>query len=279
MEESTLISFVGAGPGASDLITLRGAKRLGEAKVIIWASSLVPESLLEHGSKNAQIYDSAGMTLEDVLKIYESHRSSRIVRLHSGDPSIYGAMQEQIDWCIQNERDFEIVPGVTSVSASAAILGRELTIPGLSQSVVMTRLASRTKASMPETEDIATFASTGATMAVFLSAARPVALQEQLLNPPSIYGEDSPAAVIYRATWPDETFALTTVGKLAQTIKDIGATTTVLVIVGDVLSQISEKRSHLYNPQFAHRYRKRSVPGTVAGVPTGVPAGQGVNES
>ncbi|NNN22082.1 MAG: precorrin-4 C(11)-methyltransferase [Acidimicrobiales bacterium] len=273
------MSFVGAGPGASDLITLRGAKRLGEANVIIWASSLVPESLLEHRSKNAQVYDSAGMTLEDVLKIYESHQSSRIVRLHSGDPSIYGAMQEQIDWCIQNERDFEIVPGVTSVSASAAILGKELTIPGLSQSVVMTRLATRTKASMPETEDIATFASTGATMAVFLSAARPVALQEKLLNPPSIYDQDSPAAVIYRATWPDEKFVLTSVGKLAETIKDMGATTTVLVIVGDVLSQISEKRSHLYNPQFAHRYRKRSTPGTVAGVPTGIPAGQGVNES
>ncbi len=144
-----LISFVGAGPGAADLLTLRGASRLGAADIVVWASSLVPADLLDHAQPGATIHDSAGMTLEDVLAVYEDHPGAAIVRLHSGDPSLYGAIQEQIDWCHDHDRPFEIVPGVSSLSAAAAAVGRELTIPTVSQSVVVTRLANRTSASMP----------------------------------------------------------------------------------------------------------------------------------
>ena len=150
-----MISFVGAGPGAADLITLRGRDRLAAADVVVWASSLVPEALLAHARPGVTVLDSKAMTLEDVLAVYAAHPASAIVRLHSGDPAVYGAIQEQIDWCVANERDFEIVPGVSSLGAAAAALGRELTIPRLSQSVVLTRLGGRTAASMPPRESIA----------------------------------------------------------------------------------------------------------------------------
>ena len=147
-----MISFVGAGPGAPDLITLRGAQRLGAADVVIWASSLVPEALLTHARPDAEVHDSAVMTLEDVIETYRRHPDAAIVRLHSGDPTIYGAVQEQIDWCLANQRSFEIVPGVTSLTAAAAALQRELTVPAVAQSVVITRLGGRTRDSMPLSE-------------------------------------------------------------------------------------------------------------------------------
>ena len=261
-----IISFVGAGPGAADLITLRGAARLAAADVVIWASSLVPAELLTHAGDQALVFDSATMTLEDVLAVYEDHPAAAIVRLHSGDPSLYGAIQEQIDWCLAHERSFEIVPGVSSLSAAAALAGRELTIPTVAQSVVVTRLANRTSASMPERESIGAFAATGCTLAVFLSAARPEALQEALLEPPSAYGPETPAAVVVRATWPDEQLVATTVGQLAAAIRSTGATTTVLVLVGDAL-QGTAARSHLYSPDFAHGHRRRSVAGSTTGRP------------
>jgi len=261
-----MISFVGAGPGAPDLITLRGAQRLGAADVVIWASSLVPEALLSHARPGAEIHDSASMTLEDVLATYQRHAAASIVRLHSGDPAIYGAIQEQIDWCVVNERDFEIVPGVSSLAAAAAAVGRELTIPHLSQSVVVTRLAGRTQASMPARESVAAFAAIGATTAVFLSAARPVELQAELLGPTSAYGPDTPAAIVVRASWPDEQVVLTTVGDLARDLAATGVTTTVMVLVGPAL-QGRAQRSHLYSPGFAHRFRRRSQPGSTVGRP------------
>lgn len=265
-----MISFVGAGPGAPDLLTLRGADRLGRADVVVWASSLVPEAILDHARPGAETHDSAKMTLEDVLGVYESHPGARIVRLHSGDPSVYGAMQEQLGWCLDHGRDYEIVPGVTSVSAAAAILGRELTSPGVSQSIVMTRLASRTAASMPASERLASFAAHGATTAVFLSAARPAALQEELLGPGSAYTEATPAAIVVRATWPDEQVVTTTLGRLAEDLKATGATMTVLVLVGNVLEADPVRRSHLYDPTFAHSHRRRSLPGSSAGRPAPV---------
>lgn len=261
-----MISFVGAGPGAADLITIRGRDRLAAADVVIWASSLVPEALLEHAGAGAAVHDSAGMTLEDVLAVYESAADARIVRLHSGDPSVYGAIQEQIDWCLEHERDFEIVPGVTSLAAAAATLGRELTIPKVAQSVVLTRLAGRTAASMPPGESVAAFAASGTTMAVFLSGARPVELQEQLLAATSAFDEATPAAIVVRASWPDELVVRTTVGALAEDLRATGATTTVLVLVGPALRGTAA-RSHLYAPGYAHRFRKRSAPGTTTGRP------------
>ena len=265
-----MISFVGAGPGAADLITLRGADRLAEADVVIWASSLVPEALLDHCRKDPVIRDSATMTLEDVLEIYGSHDdTTSIVRLHSGDPSIYGAIGEQIDWCLRNGRSWEIVPGVTSVSAASAILGRELTQPGVSQSVILTRLAGRTQESMPAREGPRAFAPTGATMAVFLSAARPDELAAELLGPGSAYTPDTPAAIVIRATWPDERVVRTTVGELAAAMKSTGTTLTVLVLVGDAVAEGPvSKRSHLYSPAYTTAYRLRSKPGTTAGRPS-----------
>jgi precorrin-4/cobalt-precorrin-4 C11-methyltransferase len=269
-----IISFVGAGPGAPDLITLRGAERLAAADVVIWASSLVPEALLTHARPGATIHDSATMTLEDVLHVYAAHPEDSVVRLHSGDPALYGAIQEQIDWCIANERGFEIVPGVSSLAAAAAAVGRELTIPRVAQSVVVTRLAGRTKASMPPRESVTAFAAIGATTAIFLSGARPRELQDELLAPGSAWSESTPAAVVVRASWPDEQVVMTTVGEVAEAIVATGHTRTVLVLVGESLrgtsgAGVGVARSHLYSPSFAHTFRKRSFPGTTAGRATG----------
>ncbi len=262
-----MISFVGAGPGAPDLITLRGRDRLAAADVVVWASSLVPEGVLAHARPGAEIHDSAAMTLEDVLAVY-AHvgEDTAVVRLHSGDPSIYGAIGEQIDWCLANERDFEIVPGVSSLAAAAAVLGRELTRPGVAQSVVLTRLPGRTAASMPVGESVAGFAASGATMAVFLSAAHPAELGEQLLGPGSGYTPETPAAIVARASWPDERVVATTVGRLAEALGALGARTTVLVLVGPALAGAGA-RSQLYSPGFAHMFRRRSLPGTTSGRP------------
>lgn len=261
-----MISFVGAGPGAADLITLRGAQRLGAADVVIWASSLVPEALLAHARPQAEIHDSAAMTLEDVLATYQRHPDAAIVRLHSGDPGIYGALQEQLDWCLAEGRDFEIVPGVSSLAAAGAAVERELTIPGVAQSVVVTRLAGRTTASVPARESVAAFAAIGATMAIFLSAARPYQIRHQLLAPGSAFTEETPAAIVIRATWPDQRVVMTTVGDLATDLAATGVTTTVLVLVGAALAGRAG-RSHLYSPSFAHRFRRRSDPGSTAGRP------------
>lgn len=265
-----MISFVGAGPGAPDLITVRGAQRLGAADVVIWASSLVPEGLLGHCKTNAEIHDSAVMTLEDVIAVYERHDdAAAIVRLHSGDPSIYGAIGEQIDWCHEHERSWEVVPGVSSVSAAAAALGKELTQPAISQSVVLTRLAGRTRASMPDDEGVAEFAAHGSTMAVFLSGARPDELAGELLDGGRGYPPDTPAAIVVRATWPDEVIIRTTVGRLAADLKATGCTLTVLVLVGDFLADAPvARRSHLYSPTHTTSYRLRSRPGSTTGRPS-----------
>lgn len=267
-EGTGLISFVGAGPGAADLVTLRGAARLAEADVVIWASSLVPEAVLAHVGPGSVVLDSAGMTLEDVLRAYEENVGRRIVRLHSGDPSLYGALEEQLEWCRHRERPFEIVPGVSSVFAAAAAVGRELTVPQVAQSVILTRLGHRTRASVPEREQLRRLAAHGATMAVFLSASQPERLQAELLSPPSAYSTETPIAVVVRATHPDEQVIQGTLGQLAAAIRSSGTTTTVLVLIGEALGR-GGGRSHLYDPTFAHGQRRRSLPGTDTGRPAG----------
>lgn len=262
-----MISFVGAGPGAPDLITVRGLRRLEAAQLVIWPSSLVPREVLAPVAVSATVLDSAGMTLEDVLEAYRSHPDAAVVRLHSGDPSLYGALAEQVDWCVAQGRPFEIVPGVSSLGAAAACVQRELTLPGISQSVVITRLASRTSASVPERESVRALAAHGVTMAVFLSAARPQALAEELCAEGSGYDASTPAAIVIRASWPDERIVPTTLGELAADLGSTGATTTVLVLVGDVLGTAPGRRSHLYSPNFAHAHRRRSKPGSTAGRP------------
>jgi precorrin-4/cobalt-precorrin-4 C11-methyltransferase len=265
-----VISFVGAGPGAVDLITVRGARRLAEADLVVWASSLVPEAVLDHCRPGVVVHDSATMTLEDVVAVYAAHPDeSAIVRLHSGDPSIYGAIGEQIDWCLAHERSWEIVPGVSSVSAAAAVLGRELTQPAVAQTVILSRLGGRTRASMPERECLSALAAHGATMAVFLSAARPDELADQLLAPGSAYDASTPAVIVVRATWPDQQVVHTTVGRLAGDLRATGATMTVLVLVGDALAAgPTARRSHLYAPTHSTAYRLRSEPGSTAGRPS-----------
>ena len=260
------VSFVGAGPGAVDLVTIRGAARLAAADIVIWASSLVPRELLDHCRSGVETYDSATMTLEDVLRMFDQNRTASIVRLHSGDPSLYGAVQEQVDWCRLNGREFEIVPGVTSISAAAAEIGRELTIPKRGQALVYTRLPGRTSASMGDNEDVAAFSSHGSTMAILLSGARPDELQDDLLMTGSGYTPSTPAVVIVRATWPDQQIVHTTVGELANAMRSTNATMTVLVLVGDSLDPTPvTTRSHLYDPEYTTAYRLRSVDGSTEG--------------
>lgn len=262
-----MISFVGAGPGAPDLLTLRAADRLAGAEVVVWASSLVSEEVLDHVSPDAVVHDSAGMTFEDVVGVYQRHRGARVVRLHSGDVSLYSAVQEQVDWCDANGHPWEVVPGVGSLAAASAVIGRELTVPGVSQSVIATRLAGRTAASMPAGEGVATFAPHRTTLAVYLSAARPEELQDELLAGGDGYPPETPAVVVVRASWPDERAHRTTVGQLAETMRADGARVTALVLVGPALAGAAT-RCHLYDPGYAHAHRRRSQPGSTAGRPT-----------
>jgi len=260
-----VISFVGAGPGAADLLTLRAARRLADADVVVWASSLVSPDVLGHCRPGVELRDSKTMTLEDVTGVYAAHPGAAIVRLHSGDPSVYGAIGEQIDWCLAHERDFEIVPGVSSLAAAAAAAGRELTAPGLAQSVVLTRLAHRTAASVPARESVAGFAALGPTMALFLSAARPDELQASLVATGSAYDASTPAVIAHRVSWPDERLVRTTVGRLADDLRALGAATTVLVLVGDALdSHGTARRTHVYAPDYAHSFRPAQAPTTAS---------------
>jgi precorrin-4/cobalt-precorrin-4 C11-methyltransferase len=243
-----VISFVGAGPGAPDLLTLRGARRLADADVVIWAASLVSEAVLSRCRPDVERHDSKAMTLEDVVAVYEAHPDAAIVRLHSGDPTVYSAVAEQIDWCIAHERDFEIVPGVSSMAAAAAAAGRELTVPGL---------AHRTAASVPDGESVARFAQAGPTMAVFLSAARPDQLRAELLAVGSAYTPDTPVVLAHRVSWPDERIVTGTVGTLPADLAALGATTTVMILVGEALRAAPVPcRSHVYAADFSHSFRE-----------------------
>jgi precorrin-4/cobalt-precorrin-4 C11-methyltransferase len=268
-----VISFVGAGPGAPDLLTLRGARRLADADIVVWASSLVPTEVLTHCREDVELHDSAGMTLEDVLAVYAAHPGARITRLHSGDVSVYSSIDEQISWCAQQGREFEIVPGVGSLAAAAAAAGVELTVPGVAQSAVLTRLGGgRTAASMPAGESVAGFAKHGTTMAVYLSAARPGQLRAELL---AGYPGDTPAIVVAKASWPDQTVISTTVDGLPDALTGSGIRTAALVLVGPALraaGKAAVQRSRLYDPGYSHGCRRRSVEGSTVGRP--IPIGK-----
>lgn len=264
MARTGVISFVGAGPGAPDLLTLRAAQRLADADVVVWASSLVPAAVLDHCRDGVAIHDSAGMTLEDVLAVYAAAPGAAIVRLHSGDVALYSSLAEQLAWCAAEDRAFEIVPGVGSLAAAAAAAGVELTAPGVAQSAVLTRLGGgRTAGSMPDGESVAAFARHGTTMAVYLSAARPGRLREELL---AGYPGDTPAVIVAKASWPDETVISTTVDGLADALAASGIRTVALVLVGPALAGTGN-RSRLYDPQYSHGCRRRSVSGSTVGRP------------
>jgi precorrin-4/cobalt-precorrin-4 C11-methyltransferase len=248
--------FIGAGPGAPDLLTIRGARLIGEADVVIWARSLVNEDVLEYASPGAEVVESTTIPLEGARGIYERAAAGnlKVARVHSGDPSIYGAVMEQIELCEELGLEWEIVPGVSSLGAAAAAIGRELTVPEVSQSVILTRKASRTP--MPEGENLRSFASHGTTMAIFLSAARPRALQQELLE--GGYPPDTPCAVVYKASWPDELVIECPLEELAGRIREAGFTRQALILVGPGFGA-GGTRSHLYSPRFSHMFRKKEA--------------------
>ena len=248
------VVFVGAGPGAPDLLTRRGARAIATADIVIWASSLVDQRILAHASEHAEIVDSAQLPMEGVLPHYEraARHNLTVARVHSGDPSLWGAVQEQLEQCAELGLDTEIVPGVSSFTAVAAAIRRELTIPEVAQSVILTRLGGG-KTPMPPGEQVREFARHGTTMALFLSAARSGQLQEELLA--GGYPKDTPCVVAYQVTWPDELIIHTKLDTLAATIKERKLWKHTLVLVGPGL-QTAGSRSHLYHPGHFHGYRR-----------------------
>lgn len=249
-----MVHFVGAGPGAADLITVRGKKLIEEADVIIYAGSLVNPALLDYAKKECEIYNSAKMTLEEVLEvIYKAEEKGLVtVRLHTGDPSIYGAVREQMDELDKRGIAYDSCPGVSSFCGAAAALNMEYTLPDVSQSVIITRMAGRTP--VPERESIESFAAHGASMVVFLSTGMLPELSRRLIA--GGYRADTPAAIVYKASWPDEKKVICTVGTLAETARRENITKTALMIIGDAVKPERYDRSELYNPAFSTEYRK-----------------------
>lgn len=248
-----MIHIVGAGPGAVDLITVRGQRLLSEADVVIYAGSLVSRELLDWARQDARIYDSATMDLEQVLEVMEQAERDGLttVRLHTGDPCLYGAIREQMDGLDARGIGYDICPGVSSFCGAAAALGMEYTLPGISQSVVITRMAGRTP--VPDRESIGKFAAHGSTMVIFLSAGMTGELSEELMK--GGYPGDTPAAIVYKATWPDEKVVRCTLAALKETADREGIHKTALIVVGNTVSQTGYERSKLYDPAFTTGFR------------------------
>ncbi len=248
-----MIYFIGAGPGAADLITVRGKELLEKADLIIYAGSLVNPALLDYAKPDCQIMNSAVMTLEEVIAamVPAAQEGKLVVRLHTGDPSIYGAHREQMDLLKSYNLDFEIVPGVSSFCAAAASLKAEYTLPEVSQSVIITRMEGRT--GVPPKQKIKDYAKHHATMVIFLSAGMLEKLQKELIS--GGYGADEPAAIVYKASWPDEKVFRCTVGTIAATAAANNIKNLALITVGGFLGTAYE-RSELYNPTFETGFRK-----------------------
>ncbi|MCI5621588.1 MAG: precorrin-4 C(11)-methyltransferase [Lachnospiraceae bacterium] len=253
-----MVHFVGAGPGAPDLITLRGKNLLEQADAVIYAGSLVNPKLLEYTKKECRIYNSATMTLEEVLDVIREmeKQNKNTVRLHTGEPSIYGAVREQMDQLDREQIPYDSCPGVSACFGAAAALNLEYTLPEVSQSLIITRMAGRT--AVPEKESIESFATHQASMAVYLSAGMLEELAERLIA--GGYTPDTPAALVYKASWPEEKTYVVTLATLAETAREHGITKTALVLVGDVLTHSHYARSKLYDPTFETEFRKASEP-------------------
>ncbi len=249
-----MIHFVGAGCGAADLITVRGKRLLEEADVIVYAGSLVNPALLDYRKDGCQVYDSAKMTLEEVLNVMlaAEEAGKTTVRLHTGDPCLYGAIREQMDELDKRGVAYDYCPGVSAFSGAAAALKMEYTLPEVSQSVVITRMAGRTP--VPERESVRSFAAHGATMVLFLSAGLLKQTQAELLA--GGYSPDTPAAIVYKASWPDEKRCLCTVGTLDDCARENGISKIALIIVGDAVKQSGYARSKLYDPTFSTEFRR-----------------------
>lgn len=251
-----MIHFVGAGPGAVDLITVRGQKLLREADVIIYAGSLVNPQLLQERKANCEVYDSAYMTLEEVIAVMEQAecQGKETVRLHTGDPSIYGAIREQMDLLEQKGIPYESCPGVSSFCGAAAALNLEYTLPGISQSVILTRMEGATK--VPEGEQLEKLAAHHTTMVLFLSTGMLSQLAEKLIA--GGYAANTPAALVYKATWPEEKKIIATLETLPKLAREAGISKTALIIVGNVVGKSGYEKSRLYAVDFSTAYRKAS---------------------
>ncbi|WP_027869224.1 precorrin-4 C(11)-methyltransferase [Eubacterium sp. AB3007] len=250
-----MVHFVGAGPGAPDLITMRGAELLKKADSIIFAGSLVNPALLDMAKEGCDIYDSAVMTLEEVLQVMKDNEQNgkETVRLHTGDMSLYGAIREQMDRLDEMGIQYDDTPGVSAFSGAASAICAEYTLPGISQSVIITRMEGKTP--VPEGESIASFAEHGATMVLFLSSGMIPKLREELLK--GAYTEDTPVAIVYKATWPDQKVIRCTLKDMAQRAEEENITRLALIMVGDFLGKEYD-RSLLYHPKFATGYREAS---------------------
>lgn len=248
-----MIYFVGAGSGAPDLITVRGAKLLQQADVVVYAGSLVNPELLKDCRADCECYNSASMTLEQVMDIMipATREGKLVVRLHTGDPCIYGAHREQMDILDAHKLEYEIVPGVSSFCGAAAALKAEYTLPDVSQTVILTRMEGRTP--VPEKEKIELLASHGATMVIFLSAGQMDVLAQRLLA--GGYTVDTPVGIVYKATWPDEKIIHTTIGEMSEAGRMHGITKTALITVGKFLGH-TYTRSKLYDPSFSTEFRE-----------------------
>lgn len=249
-----MVYFVGAGTGAADLITVRGMRLLEKADVLIYAGSLVNPALLEYTSKECEIHNSAELTLKEVLEIMQrAERSGKTtVRLHTGEPSIYGAVREQMDELDRMGIPYESCPGVSACFGAAATLNLEYTLPGVSQSLIITRMEGRTE--VPQKESIESFAAHQASMAIYLSTGMLEQLSERLTE--GGYRRETPAALVYKATWPEEKVCLCTVGTLADTAKEHGITKTAIVLVGEVIAHRNYQRSKLYSADFSTEFRQ-----------------------
>jgi precorrin-4/cobalt-precorrin-4 C11-methyltransferase len=247
------VSFVGAGPGDPDLITVKGHKLLTEADVVIYAGSLVNPAILAVTPPGCEIHNSASMTLDEVIGVIKAavSQGKKVVRLHTGDPSIYGAIQEQIDLLNKLEISWQVVPGVSSFLAAAAALGQEYTLPGVSQTVIITRMEGRTP--VPEKEQIRSLAAHQTTMCIFLSVHMFGELVQELLD--GGYAAETPVAVVEKASWPEQRIFRGTLTTIADQLVAAGVSRTAMVIVGDVLAREFEQ-SRLYAPEFGHMFRE-----------------------
>lgn len=249
-----MVYFVGAGTGAPDLITVRGMRLLEKADVIIYAGSLVNPQLLDYAKAECEIYNSAKMTLDEVLSVMKKAEADKktTVRLHTGEPSIYGAVREQMDELDELGIEYESCPGVSACFGAAASLNLEYTLPEISQSLIITRMEGRTK--VPPKESIESFAAHQASMAIYLSTGLLAELCDRLVA--GGYTKDTPAALVYKATWPEEEAYVCTVGTLEETAKAHNITKTAIVLVGDVITHRHYRKSRLYAPDFSTEFRK-----------------------
>ncbi len=254
-----MVYFVGAGSGAADLITVRGMRLLQQADVIIYAGSLVNPELLQYAKGDCEIHNSAKLTLEEVLEIMQEadRQGKMLVRLHTGEPSIYGAVREQMDALDELGIFYESCPGVSACFGAAASLNLEYTLPDVSQTLIITRMEGKTR--VPEKESIESLAAHQASMAIYLSTGMLLELSRRLIA--GGYGEDSPAALVYKATWPEEEAYVCTVGTLAQIAAEQGITKTALVLVGDVITHGHYQKSRLYAADFSTEFRQAKTEG------------------